>query len=336
MKIAIFEIEGWEKQYLQEKLSNHQVTFFENTIQEENLSSVLDAEAIVVFIYSQVTTELIKKFPKLKIITTRSTGYDHIDLKEAQKRNITVCNVPFYGENTVAEHTFGLILSLSRNIHTSYQRTLKHDFSIEGLMGFDLEGKTIGVIGTGHIGLHVIKIAQGFGMNILAYDVYHNNFMAEFLHYQYVELEKLLSTSDIITLHAPYNKHTHHLINEKNIQKIKKGAFLINTARGGLVQTSALLKALDENILAGAGLDVIEGEELMMDEKRLLNDQKNHQKMQTVLQDHMILDRERVVYTPHLAFYSKEALERILQSTIENITHGLSNTPHNQVQLQKK
>ncbi len=140
-----------------------------------------------------------------------STGFDHIDLAECRKRKIKVANVPYYGENTVAEHTFALILSLSRNIHRAYIRALRGDHSIEGLKGFDLKGKTLGVIGAGHIGLHVIRIAKSFGMNVLAYDTRENRFLAEVLDFQYVPLEFLLKKSDIITLHVPYNKNTHHL-----------------------------------------------------------------------------------------------------------------------------
>lgn len=263
---------------------------------------------------------MISKLPKLKMIATRSTGFDHIDLKEANKRKITVCNVPYYGENTVAEHTFALILALSRNVHKSYLRTINNDFSIDGLKGFDLKDKTIGVIGGGNIGLHVIRIAKGFGMKVLVQDTHQNSFLAEVLGFEYTKnLEELLSQSDIITLHLPENKFTHHLINRKNIHQIKKGAILINTARGGIVETEALLQALEEKILAGVGLDVLEGEELIKEEKQLLYDQKNPGKLKTLIRDHILIDKDNVVFTPHIAFYSVEALERIIETTGENI-----------------
>jgi len=267
-----------------------------------------------------VNAQIIARLPKLKLITTRSTGFDHIDLKETSKKKIAVCNVPYYGENTVAEHTFALILALSRNVHKSYLRTLRNDFSIDGLQGFDLKDKTLGVIGGGNIGLHVIRIAKGFGMDVVVYDTHKNTFLAEVLGFKYVDdLDKLLGQSDIITLHLPENKHTHHLINRRNIHKIKKGAILINTARGGVVETEALIEALEKEILSGAGLDVLEGEELIKEEKQLLYEHKHPRKIGALIRDHILIDKDNVVFTPHIAFYSKEALQRIIETTGENI-----------------
>ncbi len=320
MKIAFFEIQGWEKKILKKALKWHDLIFFKEELTPENVDEVKNADAVSVFIYSKVSRQVISKIPNLKLITTRSTGYDHIDLKEAAKHKITVCNVPFYGENTVAEHTFALILALSRNVHKSYMRTVRNDFSIDGLQGFDLKGKTLGVIGAGNIGLHVIRIAKGFGMDVIVQDTHKNNFLAEVLGFEYTDnLEKLLGKSDIITLHLPENKYTHHLINKKNIHQIKKGAILINTARGWVVETDALIQALDEKILAGVGLDVLEGEELIKEEKQLLYDQKNPNKLRTLIRDHILIDKDNVVFTPHIAFYSKEALQRIIETTGENI-----------------
>ena len=252
------------------------------------------------------------------MIATRSTGFDHIDIKEAKKKNIPVCNVPYYGENTVAEHTFALIMSLSRNVHKSYVRTLKNNFSIEGLTGFDLKGKTIGIVGGGHIGLNVAKIAKGFGMNILVYDLHKQTFLSEVIGFEYASFEDILKKSDIITLHVPYNKYTHHLINKKTVRLIKKGAILINTARGQIVDTDALLYALENKILSGAGIDVIEGEELITEEKQLLHE-NNVDKWKTILRDHRIFKMDNVVFTLHNAFNSKEALIRILDTTAQNI-----------------
>ena len=274
MKIAFFEIKDWEKNYLRKRLKNHSIVFFKESLSLKNVQNVKDFDIVSVFIYSKIGREIIQKLPRLRLIVTRSTGFDHIGLRECKKRKITVCNVPFYGENTVAEHTFALILSLSRNIHKSYLRTTREDYSIEGLKGFDLKGKTLGVVGAGHIGLNVVKIAKGFGMRVLVYDINENQFLAEILGFDYVPLKELLKKSDIISLHVPYNKNTHHLINKKTIKLIKRGAFLINTARGGVVDTEALIEALDKKILAGVGLDVLEGEKLIKEEKQLLYDQK--------------------------------------------------------------
>jgi D-lactate dehydrogenase len=319
MHIAFFEIQDWEKSVLEARFSGHVLHFSSESMNENSLEAIQECEVLSVFIYSHVTKAIFDKLPKLKLIVTRSTGYDHIDVTNAKERGITVTNVPTYGENTVAEHAFALILALSRNVHKSHVRRLRNNFSIEGLKGFDLKDKTIGVIGAGKIGLHVIKIARGFGMRILAFDAYQNTFLSEVLDYEYVSLEKLFAESDIITLHTPYLPATHHLINEKNIDLIKRGAILINTARGELVDNDALIHGLDSGILAGVGLDVIEGEHLIREEKELLAENRNPEELQELVKDHILLGRDDVVYTPHIAFYSEEALHRILDTTIENI-----------------
>ncbi|GIW47611.1 MAG: lactate dehydrogenase [Deltaproteobacteria bacterium] len=330
-KITFFEIQGWEKRYLKNRLKNCVLEFSGERLSLENVKEAKDSDIISVFIYSKIDREVIKRLTKLRLIVTRSTGFDHIDIRECKRRGITVCNIPSYGENTVAEHTFALILALSRNVHKSYVRSLRKDFSTEGLKGFDLKGKTIGVIGAGHIGLHVIRIAKGFGMDVLVYDIKQNPFLAEVLGFKYVSFEKLLRSSDIITLHVPYNRHTHHMINRDNIGIIKKGAILINTSRGGVVSTEALIEGLDKGILSGVGLDVIEGEELIKEEKQLLYDQKNIRILANLVRDHILLSRDNVVFTPHIAFYSKEALERILEITVENILAFLLDNPKNVV-----
>ncbi|MBP9758482.1 hydroxyacid dehydrogenase [Candidatus Dojkabacteria bacterium] len=319
MKIAFFEIQGWEEKFINEKLGDHQIRFFNETLSEKNIDEIKDFDIISIFIYSKINSSLLDKLPNLKAISTRSTGFDHIDIEEANKRKIYVFNVPVYGENTVAEHTFALILSLSRNVHKAYLRTTREDYRIEGLKGFDLKNKTLGVIGTGSIGLHVIKIAKGFGMKVIAYDHHPKDLFSEVLNYEYKEFDEVLANSDIVSLHIPYNKATHHLINLDNINKFKKGAILINTARGGIIETQALIKALDEGILSSIGLDVLEGEDLILEEKQLLYEQDNIKNMTQLVKDHILLSKENVVFTPHIAFYSQEALERIIYTTIDNI-----------------
>ena len=331
MKIAFFETKPWEKRLIKKKLQGHTLKIIKEPLTVENLHDAQDCDVVVTFIASHLTKDVLVKLPKLKMVATRSTGYDHIDVSTAKKRGVVVCNVPFYGENTVAEHTFALILSLSRKVHMSYVRSLQNDFSIEGLMGFDLQGKTLGVVGAGHIGMHVIRIARGFGMNVLAYDAYPNTFLAEVLGFEYVPFETVLKNAEIISLHVPYCTETHHLINKKNIHLIKKGALLINTARGGVVDTNALIEALDKHILSGAGLDVIEGEELIKEEKHLAHMPERVKEMRMLVKDHLLLSKENVVFTPHLAFYSKEALQRILETTVENILGFAAGKPKNVV-----
>ncbi len=337
MKIGVFEIRDMKKTecYFSAKLKGHKIICCDTPIDSKNASKYKDCDVLSIFIYSKIDKEVLDKLPKLKLITTRSTGYDHIDLEECKKRGITVCNVPYYGENTVAEHTFALILSLSRNIHKSYVRTSKNDFSIEGLQGFDLKGKTLGIIGAGHIGLHVARMAEGFGMKVLAYDKFKNNFMSEVLHFEYAELDEVLSKSDIITIHVPSLPETRHLIDAKKIALMKNGAILINTARGDIVDTDALYKALKSGKLSGAGLDVIEGEDMIKEDKEMLY-QRYHDKrdkLRQLYEDMKILHMENVVYTPHNAFNSKEAIERILDTTNENILSFIAGKPINVVQI---
>lgn len=319
MRITFFEIQNWEKTILKKKLKKHSLRFFREPINESHLSKIKDTEILSVFIYSKIDGKILKKLPKLKLVITRSTGFDHIDLKAAKKRKIKVCNRPNYGDNTVAEHTFALILALSRKIHKAYIRAKKDDFTIEGLKGFDLEGKTLGVIGTGRIGKHVIRIAKGFDMKVLACDKFPDKSFANQLNFTYISLNQLLKQSDVVTLHIPLLKETKHLINSARLKQMKKSAILINTSRGEIVDTTALLKALDSKKLLGAGLDVIEGEILIKEEKELLHKKTNSETWRQIIEDHAIIDNENVVFTPHIAFYSKEALHRIIENTIQNI-----------------
>ena len=334
--ISVVDIEDqWEIDYLKNALCQHaEVRNFKETA-DIILDDIKNTTILSTFINSKVSKDVIDSLPGLKLIATRSTGFDHIDVEYAASKGIVVCNVPTYGENTVAEHAFALILSLARNLKKAHFKVSEGDFSIKDLIGFDLKGKTIGVVGTGHIGLRVIKMAGGFSMRVLAFDPMPNQFLSEVLGFKYVDFEELLKESDIITLHAPDNKKTHHMINEGNIGIIKKGAILINTARGGLVDTVALMKALDEKIIAGAGLDVLEGEDIILEEKQLLMRRKkdlyNPEKLQLTLRNCFLLQRENVIFTPHTAFYSKEALKRILDTTIHNIGAFLEANPVNTI-----
>lgn len=330
MRIAFFEATEKDEEYLKKKLVSHEVIFFKEALGEKNAAEAKDCDIVSIFIYSAITKAVLAKMPHVRAIMTRSTGFDHIDLVACNEQRVLVGHVPYYGENTVAEHTFALILALSRNVHKSYARGLKGDFSIDGLMGFDLKDKTLGVIGTGHIGLHVIRIAKGFGMHVLAFDTQKNTFLSEVLHYKYAPLEDVLAHADIITIHVPYNEHTHHLINRETVKKIKPGALLINTARGGIVENEALREALDQGILSGAGLDVLEGEESIKEESQCLHtDCESDAKKRE--QNQNLLTRDNVVFTPHIGFYSTEALERILDTTAENIEQFASGKKPHQV-----
>lgn len=336
MRIAFFEVSTWEKRYLEEKFSennNFSVTFYKSKLDKKTVAKAKESDIISSFVYSKIDKEIIKELPNLKLITTMSTGYDHIDLDYCKNNGITVCNVPTYGEKTVAEHTFALILALSRKIPQSIDNVKKLNFDLKNIQGFDLEGKTIGLIGMGHIGANVAKIAKGFDMKVLVSDPKPDKKLLRNIGAKLVSLETLLKKSDIISLHAPYNPHTRHLINRKNINIIKPGAYLINTARGGLIETEALLYALDKRIIAGAGIDVLEEESFIKEEKELLKKPHiNNQMIVTVLQNHLLLNNPQVVITPHNAFNSKEALQRILDTTILNIEKFALKKPINVIE----
>ncbi len=332
MKIAFFEVEKWEENYLKEKLLMHQLTFFQKPLNTNLAKKSSDAEALGIFIYSKIDSKILDLFPKLKLITTMSTGFNHIDVDECKKRKIVVCNVPTYGENTVAEHTFALLLALSRKIHLSYERTARADFSAYGLKGFDLKDKTIGIVGAGHIGRHVIRIAKGFQMNVLVFERTPEPALAKELGITYATLDELYSKSDIITFHVPLNDSTFHLFNKNSLKKVKKGVIILNTARGEIVDTDALIQGLRSKIIGGAGLDVLEGECFIREEKQVIS--KNFEKecdLKMVLKNHVLIKMPNVLITPHNAFNSQEALERILKTTIENISAFSKGKPINKV-----
>lgn len=324
MTISFFHFEGWEKTLLTKNLSSHKLRFIAEPLTKKNVSKAKDAEVVSVFVSSKIDKVVLDKLPNLKLITTRSTGFDHIDLQECKKRGITVSYIPGYGDNTVAEFTFGLILNLTRKIYWAIDRLKETGrFEFMGLRGTDLKGKTIGVVGTGRIGKEVARIARGFDMKILAFDVIQDKEYAKKMNYEYVPIETLLKQSDVVTLHCPLNKYTTHLINEKNLKLMKPTAYLINAARGGIVDTKALADALKKKKIAGAALDVLEEEEELKKQDRKENSVEHLNRR--------LIRMENVLVTPHDAFNSKEAHERILQITIENIQGFIKGKPVNVV-----
>lgn len=320
IKIVFFEITPNEKKYIKKQFDkSYELEFHKEALTETNSDLIKDADVISIFIYSKINEAVIAEAGRLKLVTTRSTGYNHIDLGVCQSKGINVCNVPYYGENTVAEHTFALILALSRNLHKAYVRTTQGNYSLDGLRGFDLKGKTLGVIGAGNIGVHVMKIANGFGMHVKAFDVKANHILEDILDCEFVSMDDLLSSSDIITLHCPYNEHTHHLLNMENIKLIKKGTLFINTARSAIIEPAALYYAIDSGIFGGAGLDVFEGEELALEENQMLTKNVSVEHVEAIMRRNILLRRENVIITPHMAFDSEEAVQRILDTTAKNI-----------------
>jgi len=331
-KIALFQIDGWQADYLSTELNKAGVDadIFAEGVNKAEVKTPEQYEAISVFVGPNVDKAVIDTFPNLKLITTRSTGFDHIDVAYAYSKNIALGFVPHYGENTVAEFAVGLMLTLSRKLYLGIDRikeTRAFDFS--GLEGVDVMGKTLGVVGTGRIGAHVIAIANGLGMKVVGHDAYPNDELAKKYGFSYVKLNDLLLQSDFITLHVPYLPDTHHLINKDNIKHIKKGAYLINTSRGPVVETDALVLALQKGILAGAGLDVLEEENIAKDEMgywlRDADDDASDINLRTVLENNILMDMPNVVITPHNAFNTHEAKTRILNSDLNNITEFFKN-----------
>ncbi|HUS51512.1 MAG TPA: NAD(P)-dependent oxidoreductase [Candidatus Paceibacterota bacterium] len=334
-KIIFLEATDWEKEIFQKYPDFlEKVDFSSEKLTLENVKKFKDYEVISTFISSQLSAETLKQLENLKFIATRSTGFDHIDLDYCKEKEILVSNVPAYGSHTVAEYTFALLLCLIRKVYNSYQRIRESgSFSLEGLRGEELFGKTIGIIGTGRIGVEVIKIAKGFSMNVIAYDKYPKEELVQELDFKYVSFEELLSQSDIITLHIPYNKETHHLLNKDNLSKTKKGVYIINTARGGIIETQALYQALKKGQIAGAALDVLEEEGNLKEEQRMLLEEEDipPEKLKTLLANHIFIDLDNVIISSHNAFNTKEALQNIVITTMENIQSYLNKKPINLV-----
>lgn len=325
--IAFCAVADWEKAYFERAFTGYPLRFLAQPIESVPASDLADVVVLSVFIRAPITSDVLVHLPRLRMIATRSTGFDHIDLAACTSRGIIVSNVPHYGESTVAEFTFALMLALTRHLVTAVERTRQCDFQIEGLQGIDLRGKTLGVIGAGNIGLHVIRIARGFAMNVVAFDTRPQPLLAEVLGFAYVPLDELLARSDIVSLHVPGSAATFQLMNRDRFARLKKGAILINTARGTVVDSEALLWALDEGIVAAAGLDVVAGEELITEESELLKTPRVEDRFRQVLREHALLRHPNVIVTPHVAFDTCEALGRIAETTVTSIRSFLNGQP---------
>lgn len=335
-KVFFVEAEKWEHERLVEGCHGDcNVASTEKLLGEVGDDEIPDDVVVLSpFVHSEVTQEQIDRFPDLRLIATRSTGFDHIDVETCNQRGILVANVPHYGENTVAEHAFALILALTRKIHRTHERTIRGDFSIEGLRGIDLQGRTFGALGAGNIAQHALRIAGGFGMRRIAFDVKPDPVLSGVVGFEYVDFDKLLAESDILSIHVPHNEHTHHMIDTEEFGKMKDGAILINTARGGIVNPQALLDALKDGKLGGAGLDVLEAEGIIGEEAEILSRAFDMEKLQAVVQSHAMLRMPNVIITPHMAFNSEEAVQRIVDTTLENIRAFHRGKPRNIVNHQ--
>lgn len=332
MKIVIFEIEPWERQAFESLREEHELVYENGRLDSETALRHAEAEIISTFIYSSLDREVLGKFTRLKFIATRSTGLDHVDLETCSENGVKVANVPTYGENTVAEHVFALLLAISHHLIEAVDRTRRGDFSQAGLRGFDLQGKTMGIVGTGSIGRHTAQIAKGFGMDVIAFDVKPDEAAARQIGFRYVDFKEVLRRSDVLSLHVPANKKTRHMIAKDEFETMKDGAVLINTARGSIVDVRSLLNALSTGKIAAAGLDVLPEEPVIREEAELLRSAftREHD-LETLLADHILLRLRNVFITPHSAFNTREAVQRILDTTRANIDAFLSGKPENLV-----
>ena len=320
LKILFCEIKDWEKDLISKCLPDVQVSFLSEKISTQNSSQYFDVDILSVFVDSKLDAEMLSNFAKLKLIATRSTGYDHIDVEYCKQHNILIVNVPSYGENTVAEHTLALILALLKRIPESIERVKSGNFNPDGLTGSDIKDKIIGVVGTGHIGVHVIKYVQAMGAKVIAYDAFPNSEIAHELKFEYADINHLMSKADIITFHTPLNKSTFHMFNRKSLSLVKDGVIVINTARGGIIDTDVLFDGIKSGKIGGAGLDVLEEEAFIKEELELLhNDKYKDVDFKVILENQMLPKFANVIITPHNAFNSHEALKRIIMTTIDNV-----------------
>ena len=308
--IAFFDTKSYDKEsFLKYAGENLNIRFFENKLNKDTVSMAACCDAVCAFVNDSIDKTVIETLEKygVGLIAMRCAGYNNVDLKAARGR-IKVVRVPAYSPYSVAEHAIGMILLLNRKLHKAYIRTRDHNFSLEGLTGFDLKEKTVGIIGTGKIGCTFADICKGFGMNILGYDPYKN----ESFIGQYVSLDELLEKSDIISLHCPLTKENKHLINDQTVEKMKNGVFIINTSRGQLIDTQSIINGLKSGKVGAAGLDVYEEETSLFFEdfsEEVINDD--------VLST--LISMPNVLVTSHQAFLTKEALSAIAKTTVENI-----------------
>jgi D-lactate dehydrogenase len=315
IKIAFFDTKEYDRNSFDNynKDYGYEITYFKNKLSAETAPLTNGYDVVCIFVNDVVDKEVLSILEKcnVKLIALRCAGFNNIDIDYLTDK-IKVVRVPDYSPYAVAEHAVGLLQTLNRKIYKAYQRTRKYNFSLDGLLGFDLHGKTVGVIGTGRIGKVFINIMNGFGTNVIAYDLFPDTQSAKELNFSYVSLDELFKNSDIISLHCPLTKETTNIINKESIEKMKDGVFIINTSRGKLINTNDLIEMLEKGKISGLGLDVYEDEE-----KYFLNDMSNSYIRDKDLS--ILLSMPNVIITAHQAFFTKEALDKIVSTTFSNI-----------------
>lgn len=316
MKIAFFSSKSYDKEYFKKQVrtTNHDIVFFDTALSQKTANLAEGCEAVCIFVNDKIDKETIALLAKfgIKGILLRCAGYNNIDINAAKAHNIKVLRVPAYSPQAVAEHALALIMTLNRKTHKAFNRVRENNFSIEHLVGFNLHQKTIGIIGTGLIGQAFADIMTGFGCKILAYDVYPNDVLKA-QGVNYVPLEEVIKESDIISLHCPLNPATQYIINKENIEKMKDGVMIINTSRGGLINTKDVIRGLKTGKIGYLGMDVYEQEE----------DIFFRDLSESVLEDETIsrlMSFPNVLITSHQGFFTREALDQIAAVTLNNLT----------------
>jgi D-lactate dehydrogenase len=314
MKIAFFSTHSFDKVFFDRFNKRHEIQYFESSLDEKTATLAKGSKAVCVFVNDKITANVIQKLieNEVKLLVLRSAGFNNVDLVAAKAQGLTVLRVPAYSPFAVAEHAMALILTLNRKTHKAYNRVREGNFSLENLTGFDLHHKTVGVVGTGKIGQIFCNIVQGFGCKMIAFDLEENKDL-QAKGVTYAPLNDLLALSDIISLHCPLNDATKHLINAETLAKMKPGAMLINTGRGALIDSKAVIEALKSGHLGYLGIDVYEQEENLF--FRDFSD--------TIIQDDVImrlLSFPNVLVTAHQAFFTEEALSQIAMITLQNVS----------------
>lgn len=318
-KIAFTSVSDEDLEFYKKHLKDYELKFFKKQLREVDLKEIKEAQILCVFVFDKLTGEVLSEFENLKLIITRSVGYDHIDLKFCKDGGIKVAHIPAYSPKSIAEHTIALILNLTRKIKKVQKRTSRLNYSQETeILAIDLEGLTAGIIGTGKIGSWTAKLLHYLGCKVIAHDIIANEELKS-LGVEYKSLEELLKVSDIVSLHVPYTSQTHHLINEERISIMKDSAILINTSRGAVVDTNALYKALLNGKLSGVALDVFEDEDIL-----ILNKYEKGISSDKILKILKLNTFDNVIITPHIAYYTKRAVNNVRKCVVECINMFVS------------
>lgn len=315
MKVAIFSTKRYDRHFLEEANDGrHELRFFEPRLTVETVSLASGFDAVCVFVNDTVNAPVLEALAAagVRLVALRCAGFNNVDIPTAERLGIGVVRVPAYSPHATAEHTVALMLALNRKTHRAYNRVREGNFALEGLLGFDMYGRTVGIIGTGKIGSIVARIMTGFGCRVLGFDPFRNP-ECEKIGVTYTGLDELLAQSDIITLHAPLAKENHHIINVENLAKMKDGVMLINTSRGGLIDTLAVVEAMKSGKVGYLGLDVYEEEADIFYEDLSA----------TIIPDDVfsrLLTFPNVLITGHQAFFTRNALQNIGTTTVDNIS----------------